>query len=261
MPYTPTTWVNGSAPDIDAANLNNIETGISKAPYGPDASANFVPVWSGTAWTYQGVKNAQVDAAAAIAYSKLALSASIVNADIAAAAAIIGSKLQFNAGTTPPVSPSTGDLWLYEDAANNIYWLFRYNSAQTTYKWEFVGGAPVQLSDTTGATLGAAWGDTTSGAGIALSRAGDYDLEGWFSGIQNTSAGNVVCGIVASGGTPATADQLTIGVNAASRSTHTAHSRLAGVSASTTVKLRANTSAGTYTVATSHLRVVPVRVV
>lgn len=28
MPYTPTTWVNGSAPALSATNLNNIETGI-----------------------------------------------------------------------------------------------------------------------------------------------------------------------------------------------------------------------------------------
>lgn len=28
MPYTPTTWVNGSAPALSATNLNNIESGI-----------------------------------------------------------------------------------------------------------------------------------------------------------------------------------------------------------------------------------------
>lgn len=28
MPYSPTTWVNGSAPALSATNLNNIETGI-----------------------------------------------------------------------------------------------------------------------------------------------------------------------------------------------------------------------------------------
>jgi hypothetical protein len=31
MPYTPTTWVNGSAPALSATNLNNIETGISNS--------------------------------------------------------------------------------------------------------------------------------------------------------------------------------------------------------------------------------------
>lgn len=93
MPWTPTTWTDGSGNPISAANLTNINTGISNAPYGPDASANFLPVWNGSAWVYQGVKNAQVDAAAAIAYSKLNLAGSIVNADIASGAAIVVTKL------------------------------------------------------------------------------------------------------------------------------------------------------------------------
>lgn len=85
--------MDDSQPDLDATNLNNIETGVANAPYGADATANQVPVWSGTAWLYQGIKNAQVDAAAAIAYSKLALSGSVTNSDIAAAAAIAYTKL------------------------------------------------------------------------------------------------------------------------------------------------------------------------
>jgi hypothetical protein len=28
MAYTPTTWINGSAPAVSASNLNNIESGI-----------------------------------------------------------------------------------------------------------------------------------------------------------------------------------------------------------------------------------------
>ena len=31
MAYTKTTWVNGTAPAINATNLNNIETGIDSA--------------------------------------------------------------------------------------------------------------------------------------------------------------------------------------------------------------------------------------
>jgi hypothetical protein len=44
-------------------------------------------------------------------------------ADLSASAAILGSQLQFSAGTSPPGSPVTGDLWLYEDTTNNAYWL------------------------------------------------------------------------------------------------------------------------------------------
>lgn len=72
MAYTKTSWIDNSAPAIDAANLNNIEDGISKAPYGPDASSNQLPIWNGSAWTYGQVANAQISSSAAIALSKLA---------------------------------------------------------------------------------------------------------------------------------------------------------------------------------------------
>lgn len=72
MPYSKTTWVDNLAPAIDAANLNNLEDGISKGPYGPDASSNNVPVWGGSSWAYQLITNAQISASAAIAASKLA---------------------------------------------------------------------------------------------------------------------------------------------------------------------------------------------
>lgn len=76
MPYSRTTWVDNSAPDISAANLNNIETGVVAAPYGPDASANKVPVGQGSStWLYQLLTNAQIDPAAAISLSKLGQSA------------------------------------------------------------------------------------------------------------------------------------------------------------------------------------------
>lgn len=39
MPYVKTEWVNNSAPDIDADNLNHIEQGIYDASY-PDNGAN-----------------------------------------------------------------------------------------------------------------------------------------------------------------------------------------------------------------------------
>lgn len=54
MPYSKTAWVNGSPPFINAADLNNIEDGVSKAPYGPDASAGWVPVGNGSGgWVYE----------------------------------------------------------------------------------------------------------------------------------------------------------------------------------------------------------------
>jgi hypothetical protein len=77
-----------------------------------NTSSDFFYAWNGSAWINVQlglITNAQVDVAAAIAYSKLALANSIVNADINTAAAINASKLaigtarqllQTNAGAT-----------------------------------------------------------------------------------------------------------------------------------------------------------------
>lgn len=57
-------------------------------------SANRVLKSDGTDPSWGLIANANIDAAAAIAYSKLTLTDSIVNADVSASAAIAGSKLQ-----------------------------------------------------------------------------------------------------------------------------------------------------------------------
>lgn len=94
MPYTKHVWVNGGVPAINATHLNEMETGIAAAPYGPDGASGFAPVGDGSgAWVYKKITNAEIDVAAAIAYSKLALGNSIVNADISGSAAIALSKL------------------------------------------------------------------------------------------------------------------------------------------------------------------------
>lgn len=61
MPYTPTNYVDNSAPAIDAANLNKLETAASLMAYGPDGAANTVPVADGAGnITWQKVGNAQL---------------------------------------------------------------------------------------------------------------------------------------------------------------------------------------------------------
>lgn len=92
MAYSPTVWVEGST-KLGPTNMNKIETALTQMPYLPDFSANKVPVSNGSAWLAQLIANAQIDPAAAIAYSKLALSGSIVNADVSGSAAIAYSKL------------------------------------------------------------------------------------------------------------------------------------------------------------------------
>jgi hypothetical protein len=67
----------------------------------------------------------------------------ILNADIAAAAAIEGNKFNWHVGTSPPGSPVDGMIWVWP--TGGIYWMFRYDSTEPTYKWKFVGGNPLDV--------------------------------------------------------------------------------------------------------------------
>lgn len=141
---------------------------------------------------FAGIKNADVDAAAAIAYSKLNLASSIVtgdivdgtivNGDISGSAAITGGKLNFNYGTSLPGSPTDGDLAVLVDSTSSptYQWLFRYHSGSSnTEKWEFVGGtslvAEVATSQATG-SLGSYLALATGGPTITIPRAGVYTI-------------------------------------------------------------------------------------
>jgi hypothetical protein len=100
MSYIPTTWVE-KVTKVGPTNMNHLEGGVQAAasvadaaipaPAGPATNTGLV--WNGSAWVAQTIKNAQIDAAAAIARSKLDFGSGLVNADIAAAAAIVASKL------------------------------------------------------------------------------------------------------------------------------------------------------------------------
>jgi hypothetical protein len=162
--------------------MNKIETALTKMPYSPDFSSDNVPVWNGSAWVSQKIVNAQVDAAAAIAYSKLNLAASIARTDMAAG-------FKTTVGTIaagPPASPTTNDIWIATDVdSNGTCWMFRYNSAEATYKWEFIGGPPVRNQGDPNAVANTKTQVGSSGyyydsatMSITLARAGDYWIEG-----------------------------------------------------------------------------------
>jgi hypothetical protein len=78
----------------------------------------------------------------------------------------------------PPGSPTTGDIWIATAVdASGTAWLFCYNSAEATYKWEAIGGPPVHVTVATRNTLNnqPTYTDLgTSGPAFALGRAGDY---------------------------------------------------------------------------------------
>jgi hypothetical protein len=77
---------------------------------------------------------------------------------------------------TPPASPVDGQLWaLSASDSGGVVWVFRYRASPSSYKWEFVGGAPYSAVLAASQTLGAANTWTNLGAStLPLPRAGEY---------------------------------------------------------------------------------------
>jgi hypothetical protein len=80
-------------------------------------------------------------------------------------------------GTTLPGSPVDGQEYVLVDSttAPTFQWRFRYNAGSaSTYKWEFVGGAPAFNSTGLTSTTAGVW--QYPAAAWTLARAGDYLL-------------------------------------------------------------------------------------
>jgi hypothetical protein len=100
--YTKQTWAdNDASKPLSAARMNHIEVGVEAAAAAADAAGgtnvagsvtNGALVWNGSAWANALITNSNIDAAAAIAKTKLA-ALNIADADVASAAAIAESKL------------------------------------------------------------------------------------------------------------------------------------------------------------------------
>lgn len=99
----------------------------------------------------------------------------------------------FSAG--PPSNPSTGDIWIASNVdTNGTRWQFQYNAgSSSTYKWEFIGGAPVYVKVDTFETGTTAWGGmqdlATVGPSFTCARAGDYSYV--FTARTNNNTANV----------------------------------------------------------------------
>jgi hypothetical protein len=84
---------------------------------------------------------------------------------------------------TLPASPFHGQEAILVDSLTNpsYQWRFRYNANSTsTYKWEFIGGAPatsyIDTAEAVTAAVGAYSDLATVGPSFILPRAGEYDL-------------------------------------------------------------------------------------
>lgn len=91
-------------------------------------------------------------------------------------------------GTTMPTVPSGVDRVRFvladSTSAPTYAWEFMYNAAESTYKWEYVGGSPksvqVLTSETPGST-GSYVDLSTTGPSFTVPRSGEYDI--WFGAV------------------------------------------------------------------------------
>lgn len=98
----------------------------------------------------------------------------------------------------PPASPADGDIWIATAVdANGTRWHFQYNAGSASaYKWEFIGGAPLEAEIQTGENTNAsAFTDlATSGPNLVIPRDGDY-MFSWGANITNISGTTTAAGV------------------------------------------------------------------
>ena len=132
-----------------------------------------------------GVDNTNINAAAAIDQTKLALP-------------IMGRSLGLTWSVTPPASPSNGDLWLYPIQVPYYgAWLFYYQAgAGDVYKWNFIGGPPITAEvQAQESRNGTTYGDTaTPGPTVTVPFVGVYDFEFSAMVVLQTSDGYIYIG-------------------------------------------------------------------
>lgn len=96
--------------------------------------------------------------------------------------------------TTLPGSPTNGQETVLVDSttAPTYAWRLRYNSAKSSNKWDFLGGAPLYAetttSETTTSTSYANLSGGATGPAIALPVAGDYFVSTGFRGTSTATA-------------------------------------------------------------------------
>jgi hypothetical protein len=132
--------------------------------------------------------------------------------------------------TSLPASPTDGqEVYFLADTGGGIIWHLRYRAASaSTYKWEFVGGPPLRVAQTSSAGIGpSAWIDIPNMANLVVPLAGDYEADAKCACYNNGQAGNMGFGIAVGASTP--------GVNDYVEHNHTGAGLRAGIATFATV--------------------------
>lgn len=264
MAYTKQTWVDGTS-KLNATRMNYLESGVEAAATAADTGVT-------------NAASAQTTASAAIPKSTVTAAGDLIYATGNAAVTRLakgsdGTYLKLASGvpswaalavptvtyaSTPPSSPVDGDIWFYVTATadSTICWQFRYNSTNTTYKWEFVGGAPAFVGATDVTVTG---GGASTGVSFTIPRAGDYiQIVSAYSNMYGGQSYSIQC----SDGTTHNTVALDSDAAGTDRSRPLGGSyKWTGKSASTVLSMRGTSSgAGNVTFSKSTNQVIPVRV-
>jgi hypothetical protein len=165
-------------------------------------------------------------------------------------------------GTTFPSSPVDGQSYHYvADATNGVVWQFIYRAASaSSYKWEFVGGAPLLATvNTPETTASTSYADpTTPGPTVTTPLAGDYLVDAYVTGSHVSTAAATFTSF--SVGASAASDDDSLRTDATT--TAAPHRRIlkAAVAAASAITMKYKVASGTGSFAYRTIAITPVRV-
>lgn len=163
--------------------------------------------------------------------------------------------------STPPGSPTDGQLWNYPADAAGTVWQFRYNAGSgSSSKWECVGGAPLAVGPGLGASPGSATYAST-GTLITVPRTGEYVISWSMTfALGGVSSGNLALMLNGSNlGTSSIPVGLTASGVSNNGSVGQSSIRLS-LAATNALALGANATAGSVLALNSCLSITPIRV-
>lgn len=214
---------------------------------------------------WQLIVNSMIDAAAAIAVSKLA------GGSDGQYLKTVGSTPTWSAGAAAaltaglPGSPSDGDEIILVDStsAPTYSWRLRYVSAKASNKWVFIGGSPAfsQVNTAEGTTSTSYVALATAGPSLAIPVAGDYLVDIGFTADPNASANLQLYMSYDIGGTGAVdADFVTIQEANTQMSTMRAQKKSGLTAVTLTAKYKGNNGSFTATFSRRWMSVTPIAI-
>lgn len=169
--------------------------------------------------------------------------------------------------TSLPTVSQTTEVYYQANSTDGVVWRLRYNpNSSSSYKWEFIGGAPLRDSEASTETTFSAASPTwvnapTNQLGVTVPLAGDYaafcQVQFQADGSGGTSAFGVATGAAA---TPSSPNVGAVTVAASGYATLSIDSIHTGVAASTELRQRYQVAGTGWSISHRLMYVRPIRV-